>query len=247
MAPVPAFIITDAGTEATFGLELFNLTVSGFVAKRPLKLTDPVTTVVPPPTTVAGAMDTEERKAGTTDKMTDSTTPPALALRVATMFEVTAFVVTAKVADDDPLGTEMVTGTVTRAELENSETVKPFAGAAPFNMTVPVAVAPPATGLGAMVYPLKDAGVTVRLAVWLDPPEEARIEVVTLADSPMVATVNVAVVAPAAIVTDDGTEASCVVVERAIEMPPAGAARLKVTVPITLFPPTMVAGLTETL
>ena len=57
---------------------------------------------------------------------------------------------------------------------------------------------------------------------------------------------NVAVVAPAATVTLDGTVAATVLLlESAIVAPPAGAAPLSVTVPVEEFPPVTLVGFTE--
>src|SRR6266487_6588636 len=58
-----------------------------------------------------------------------------------------------------------------------------------------------------------------------------------------VATVNVAVVAPAATVTDAGTVAALrLLLVNATTAPPAGAAALSVTVPVLFAPPVSVAG-----
>src|SRR5204863_9067597 len=59
-----------------------------------------------------------------------------------------------------------------------------------------------------------------------------------------VATVNVAVVAPAATVTEAGTVAALVLLlVNPTTAPPAGAAALSVTVPVLFAPPVSVAGL----
>src|SRR5436305_14868215 len=58
-----------------------------------------------------------------------------------------------------------------------------------------------------------------------------------------VATVNLAVVAPAATVTDAGTVAALrLLLVNATTAPPAGAAALSVTVPVLFAPPVTVAG-----
>src|SRR5438270_11566407 len=58
-----------------------------------------------------------------------------------------------------------------------------------------------------------------------------------------VATVNLAVVAPAATVTDAGTVAPlALLLVNATTAPPAGAAALRVTVPVLFAPPVSVAG-----
>ena len=61
-----------------------------------------------------------------------------------------------------------------------------------------------------------------------------------------VVTVKVAVVLPAATVTEAGTVAEALLLESETEMPPVGAALLKVTVPVEDTPPTTLVGLTET-
>ena len=67
----------------------------------------------------------------------------------------------------------------------------------------------------------------------------------TVVDVPtaLVLTVNVALVAPAAIVTLEGTLAAVVLpLERATCAPPAGAGPLSVTVPVDELPPTTLVG-----
>ena len=62
----------------------------------------------------------------------------------------------------------------------------------------------------------------------------------------LVLTVNVAVVAPAATVTLDGTLATVVLlVESATWVPPAGAGPLNVTVPVEELPPVTLVGFSE--
>jgi hypothetical protein len=62
----------------------------------------------------------------------------------------------------------------------------------------------------------------------------------------VVVTVKVAVVLPAATVTEAGTVAAVVLLVRATEMPPAGAALLKVTVPMEEAPRATLVGLSDT-
>ncbi len=60
----------------------------------------------------------------------------------------------------------------------------------------------------------------------------------------LVATVNVALVAPAATVTLAGVLATAVLLLESVTVaPPDGAARLKVTVPVDEFPPVTLVGL----
>ena len=63
----------------------------------------------------------------------------------------------------------------------------------------------------------------------------------------IVLTVKVALVAPAATVTLDGTVAALVLLLESVTVaPPAGADPLNVTVPVEEFPPVTVAGFSET-
>jgi hypothetical protein len=65
-------------------------------------------------------------------------------------------------------------------------------------------------------------------------------------ETALVPTVNVAEVAPAATVTLAGTWATAVLLlESVICAPPAGAAALRVTVPVEEFPPATLVGLSE--
>jgi hypothetical protein len=62
----------------------------------------------------------------------------------------------------------------------------------------------------------------------------------------VVVTVKVAVVLPAGTVTDAGTEAAVLLLDRETEMPPVGAALVKVTVPVEDAPRVTLAGLSVT-
>ena len=63
----------------------------------------------------------------------------------------------------------------------------------------------------------------------------------------MVVMLKIAVVEPAGTVMLEGTKAAVPVVHRATERPPEGAAALSVTVPLDVWPPVTVLGLTFTL
>ncbi len=63
----------------------------------------------------------------------------------------------------------------------------------------------------------------------------------------VVVTGKVAEVAPAATVTEAGTEALVLLEESVTDAPPEGAAEERVTVPVAEVPPVTEAGLTETL
>ncbi|HEV8636851.1 MAG TPA: hypothetical protein VG370_21745 [Chloroflexota bacterium] len=173
---------------------------------------------------------------------------------VATVDAVTDVVETVKVALVAFAGTVTLAGTVAAAALLDSATANPPAGAAAVNVTVPCADAPPATLVGltdtaesAAAGGGGGAGVTVSDAVLVAPPNAPVI--VTGVDAPtaLVVTVNVALVAPAAIVTLAGTlAAAALLLESDTAAPPLGAAALKVTVPVEELPPTTLVGLTVT-
>jgi len=65
-------------------------------------------------------------------------------------------------------------------------------------------------------------------------------------ETPVVLTVNVAVVAPAATVTEAGTVALVLLDDRVTAAPPVPAALERVTVPVEEFPPETDVGLTAT-
>ena len=62
----------------------------------------------------------------------------------------------------------------------------------------------------------------------------------------VVLTVKVAVVLPAATVTEAGTVAAALLLESETDTPPVGAAPLNVTVPVDEVPPVTLVGLSET-
>ena len=67
-----------------------------------------------------------------------------------------------------------------------------------------------------------------------------------LAATGCVLTVNVAVVAPAATVTEAGTPAAGLLVESVTTAPPAGAAPFRVTVPVAEPPPATLDDASDT-
>ena len=88
--------------------------------------------------------------------------------------------------------------------------------------------------------------MTVSVAVRDTPPNEpviiAEVEVIT----EVVVTVKVVLVAPAATVTLAGTVAVAALLESVTTAPPAGAAALKVAVPVEKLPPVTLVGFTDT-
>src|SRR5206468_3182863 len=147
----------------------------------------------------------------------------------------TMLVFTVKVAVVDPAATVMLGGTLAAdGLLLERDTTAPPLGAGPFRVTVPVEEKPPVTVVGFSVSDERTGGITVSEAVRGAPPPEDP-DTVTVVDvaTALVVTVNVALVAPAGIVTLPGTEATAgLLLERETAAPPLAAGAFKVAVPI---------------
>jgi hypothetical protein len=123
----------------------------------------------------------------------------------------------------------------------------PPCGAAEARVTVPVTGVPPTTVLELSVTPETAgpvaAGVTASVKDRVAEPWEAVMSAEVLAGTELVATVNVAVLAPSATVTLAGTVATEVLpLERVTTIPPAVAGAVNVTVPVEEEPPTTERG-----
>lgn len=166
-----------------------------------------------------------------------------MAVRVAT----TAVVVTVNVFVFVFAATVTVAGTVAEPSELVVETTAPAGGALPFSVSVPVEEAPPPTAVGLNVTDESAAGV-VEITTVLDTPASVAVIVDDLfAAAPSVVTVKVFVVVFAVTVTVAGTVAQVVSeLESATAKPIAPALPFKVTVPVTLLPPTTGLALSET-
>ena len=155
----------------------------------------------------------------------------------------TGLVVTVKVAVVAFAATVTVDGTWAAAVLLlDSVTTVPPDAARPLMVTVPVVVVDPVTDAGATETELTAGPLTVKLAFWVDPYVADMVSGV-LADTGLLVTVKVAVVALAATVTVAGTcAAALLLLDRVITAPPAGAAPFKVTVPVDELPPVRELG-----
>jgi hypothetical protein len=140
-----------------------------------------------------------------------------------------------------------VAGTVAAPSELVVETTAPAGGALPLSASVPVEEAPPPTAAGLSVTEVRAAGV-VEITTVFDTP--ARVAVMvddSFAATPSVVTVNVAFVAFVPTVTVAGTVAHVVSeLESATAKPEEAALPFKVTVPVTLLPPTTGLALSDT-
>src|ERR1700739_2329389 len=162
------------------------------------------------------------------------------------VFEDTRWVFTVKLALVFPACTMTLDGTVaTEVLLLESVTVAPPEGAADVRVTVPVELFPPLTLVGFRVSEesvTDDAGVMVSEACCELLPSVAVITAVVVLLTDVVVTVTVAEVEPEGTVTLPGTLADELLLFKVTTEPPEGAAELRVTVPVELFPPTTLVG-----
>lgn len=150
------------------------------------------------------------------------------------------------VADVFPPATVTVAGTEAKPLPLFSEIVTPLDGAAVPSLTVPVEVFPPATFVGLSVSDEITGGSIARVALRVVPFNVADIVAAVCEATDRVLTVNVAWLAPAGIVTVEGTVAADWLLERPTLSPPAGDGPDMVAVPVDEVNPTTEAGLSVT-
>jgi len=155
----------------------------------------------------------------------------------------TALVFTAKVALVLPEATVTEDGTVTAEELSVREITLPLEVAGPVNVIVPWVLLPPITDEEFRLTEFRAGGDTVSVEVLLVPLSVAVIVAEAEAETAVVAMANVAVVLPAATVTEPGTVAAALLLDNETAIPPEGAAAARVTVPWELLLPVTVVGL----
>ena len=232
----PAGTVTDAKTLATAVVPLVRVTTTASVA-IPVRVTVPVL-FVPPLTLVGFKVSVETTRTGLTVMVAVLDTPFRVAVIVKEDAAVTALVVIVKVADVAPAATVTLAGTVPMVVDEDARvTTAPPVGAGDVNTTVPVTGTPPVTDVTTVVRLDKTAagGVTVMVAVPVDPFVVAVIVTLVFALTVPAVIVNVAVRVPAATVTETGTLATAESLdERLTTLPPTGALVERVTVPVVV-------------
>src|SRR5262245_1462259 len=180
--------------------------------------------------------------------------PPLVAATVTTVVLATVVVVTGNVAVVAPVGTVTPGGVDATVESAESDTGTPPAGAGALNVTVPVEVDPPVMLEGLSVSDVSvdvggggEPGSTHRTG-WSPLPSLQTVSCtgVDAVTGPVV-TVNVALLAPAGIVTDAGTDATDgLPLVSVYTCPPAGAAFWMCTRPWIVPPPITASGVRPT-
>ena len=162
----PTGIVTDAGTVAALVLLEVSVTTvaTGAAAERVTVADD----VAPPRTEVGVRTTLATLGLAVIVKAAVADWPFAVAVIVEDPAVNVNALVTVNVAVVEPDATVTVAGTDAPVVLERL-TTKPAAGAAELIVTVPVEVAPPSTLVGLKVRPVTAGGVTVSVAVLLEP------------------------------------------------------------------------------
>jgi hypothetical protein len=235
--------VTDAGT-LTSGFALINVTTVPPAGAGDCNVTIPG--VVKPPVTLAGVNVTVRITGVAITSVPDLVTPLSVARIAALTFAATAFVVTVTAAFTAPAGIVTFAGTVASAMDELTSTTTPPAGAGVSMVIVAVDVLPPATDVGERVTEIGAGPRTVSDVVTVTPLFVALSVAVALLWINVVATLNVAVVAPAPTVTLAGTDAAARLDDNVTTRPPTGAGPDNVTVPVADAPPRTDVGETET-
>jgi hypothetical protein len=237
--------VTLVGTEAANPLLLDRNTTAPPAGAGPLSVTVPIEE--PPPVTLDGLSVSERSVGGRTASEADWVTP-LFAAEIDTEIAVpTGAVVAVNVTLLAPAGTVTEDGTAaTEESLDDKETTIPPLGAGPLTTTVPTEELPPVRLAGAIESDARVGGTTVRDAVSVVPLDVAVMVTEADAATGAVATVNVALVAPAGTVTAGGTLATeGSLLDKETTAPPLGAALLKLMMPVEEAPPVTVLGLTE--
>jgi len=252
LAATPVVVIENVALVEPDGTVTVDGTVAAALFDARFTTVPPAPAVVPsvtvpedvvPPVTDVGLTAIVTVLAGFTVSDAEAEPPFAVAVMLPAEAVVVVFVVTVKFTVEALAGTVTVAGTVALLFAEVKVTVTPTEeGAAGVIVTVPTEEAGPTTDAGFRVKPVTTGAVTIRVAVLETPLRVAVIVGDSFTFGRKVVDVNVAVVAPAAMVTDAGGVVCELEAERLTTMPPVGAALLIVTVPVVLLPPRTVVG-----
>ena len=163
--------------------------------------------------------------------------PAKVAVTVPVVSADTPTVVIWKVAVVAPAAIVTDVGRVAAELEEASDTTAPDAPAMLEIVTVPVEVNPPYPEPGERETPVIFGALIVRFAAWVVPRPVDEIKATVCVATGTVVTVNVAVVAPDAMVTLAGSEALVELEVSVIVIPADGAGLEIVTVPVEDAPP----------
>jgi hypothetical protein len=166
------------------------------------------------PKTVEGLKINEENVGAVTVSVAVRLVPESVALITGEASAVTAEVVIVNVAVVAPDATVTELGTAALLRLLLREIDSPLVGAALLIVTVPVEDVPPGTEVGDTEMAVKVGALIVRVAVFDELFAVAVMVAVVFVATATVDTLNVAVVAPEATVTELGTVADALLLER---------------------------------
>jgi hypothetical protein len=226
---------TFAGTVAAAALELARATVRPPVGAALVRVTFPVTAI--PPRTEEGVNTNEATDGGMTDNVALTVDPPEVAEMVAAVALATGLTVTENVTVCDPTGTVTLAGTVTLL-LPLLIEMTAGAGTGADIVRVAVTACPPSATDGDMPSPTGKSGWMVKLDVADESLNPAEMLTNAWETGLAVTIENVPLVDPAAMVTVAGTVATGSDDWRLTTAPPAGAAPLSTSVPVTTEPAT---------
>jgi hypothetical protein len=174
---------------------------------------------------------------------------PSVAVTVALwLLTIDAAAVALKVAVVDPAATVTAAGTVSNALLLARVTLEPPAGAVCVSVTVQVltALCPKLVGLHATPGTRTGANRLIGIVCELPPSVAVTVALWLPVITAAVVALNVAVVAPAATVTDAGTVSNALLLASATLEPPAGAVCVSATVQVLTALCPKLAGLHAT-
>jgi hypothetical protein len=233
----PAGTVTAAGTVAAVVRLLRSVTVvpPGGAAMETFTLpTDGA-----PPTTLEGVRETLEAVTTRTERFAERVFVPEVPEIATVVFAATAEVVTVNVAVVLPAAITALAGTLATAPLALASVTVVELGTVLLIRTVPVTDPPPAMAVGlSETVSVRRASAAVREA-----PDAVAVSVAVDAEvTPVVVTVNGALVAPAGISTVAGRVTAELLSDSETESPPAGAGVARVTVAPTGLPLTTLAA-----